>query len=272
MAVNPVGASEIINSVLRSWGIPQLRHEAMNLIQQGLSSDAIIVQLQESPAYKQRFAANAQRKAKGLPELSPADYISAEASYKDLLRQYGLPAGFYDQHSDLSNFIANDVSPSELDQRLQLAQQVWLNSADPGTRKAYKDYYNLTDGEVIAGILNPKQALPKLQHKVAAAQIGGAAENAGLGVGRYQAENLAARGISQAQATQGFQQIAQTEPTDQSIAHRFGTDFTQQQEINDVLLGDAAAAAKRKQLYASEKGLFDGSASASNNSLSSTGS
>jgi hypothetical protein len=97
-----------------------------------------------------------------LAQLSPADYINTETAYKQVLQQYGLPAGFYDSPSDLNDFIAKDVSPSELNTRAQAAQQVWLSN-DDAAKDTWRSWYGLSDGAAIASILDPKTALPIVQ-------------------------------------------------------------------------------------------------------------
>lgn len=57
-------------------------------------------------------------------------------------------------------------------------------------------------------------------------------------------------------AQTAYQQLAQSMPTDQSIAQRFGTTFDQTQEENDLLLHQGEAGTKRQTLYDEEKGLF----------------
>ena len=61
-----------ILNTLKSYGLESLAPALLKFIQQGYSEDTINVLLQETDAYKQRFAANESRRQKGLPVLSPA--------------------------------------------------------------------------------------------------------------------------------------------------------------------------------------------------------
>jgi hypothetical protein len=69
----------------------------------------------DSEAYKTRFAANeviAQRMkdGKGRPGdklLSPYEYIQAEAGYRRIMAEAGLPSGFYDTQDDFRRLIEN---------------------------------------------------------------------------------------------------------------------------------------------------------------------
>lgn len=258
-------ASTIIQQQLSQWGLDTLAGDVNDLIRQGYGTDAITLQLQQTTAYKQRFAANDARVKNGLGVLSPAEYISAENSYRQVLQNYGLPTGFYDSHDDFANFLANDVSPTEVDARAKAAQQVWL-STDTATQSAWKSYYGLTDGAAIASILDPDTALPTVQRMATASQIGGAATNNGLAAPDQQrAEQLADLGVSQSQAQKGYGQIAYTFADDKAAASRFGTSFNQTDAENAQLLGDGAALRKQSDITDAEKALFGGRASADNN-------
>lgn len=249
------GAAAIIKQYLDQWGISELYTDALKLIKQGLDDSAILVQLEDTQAFKTRFAANEDRKKKGLSVLTPAQYIANEDSYKQVLRQYGMPQGFYDSNSDVRKFLANDVSPAELASRAQNAQKIWL-SGNQDYRTVWKDYYGLSDGDAIAAMLDPATAMPIIDQRVTATQIGAAAKRQGLDVSAQRADQLQGLGVDENAALKGYASIADTQATDQNIAQRFGTTFTQAEEENDQLLGLASAQRKRKNLYKSETGLF----------------
>lgn len=267
MALNPTtaGAKAILQAQLRAWGLGVLADKAWEIKKQGYGDDAVMLQLSETKEYQQRFSANQQRVAKGLAALTPGDYIAAENSYRQVLQQYGLPSGFYDHQDDFHNFIANDVSPTEVKDRATVAQQVWL-SKDDATKQAWKSYYGLSDGAAIASILDPHKALPVVQRMAAAAQIGGAAHQNGLTNPTAQrAEQLADLGVTQQAAQKGYGQIAATLGDVQASASRFGTSFTQTDAENAQLLGQGPALRKQADIAAAEKALFGSRASADQN-------
>jgi hypothetical protein len=244
-------ASQIIKAQLDQWGLSSLADQVNNLIRQGYGQDAITLQLEATPEYKQRFSANDARMKAGLPVLTPAQYVATEASYRQVLQQYGLPSGFHDQPSDLAKFIANDVSPSELNTRAQDAQAVWL-SKDVGTRTAWTQMYGLSDGAAIASILDPDRALPIVQRMTAAAKIGGAALDNGLQADQARFEQYADLGVTQAQAQKAFGQIAQTFDSDRQSAARAGLSYSQVDAEQANLIGSGAASAKLQQVQDSE--------------------
>lgn len=267
--LNPeqTSAQGIIRDYLRQWGLEALMPDLNRLIREGLGAEAITLQLRETSAYKERFAANARREAAGLPVLSPAEYLAAEDAYRQVMRTYGLPASFYDQASDFHEFLAKDVAPEEVNARASAAQQTWLTT-DQAMRDTWRSFYGLTDGAAIASILDPDRALPIVQRMVTAAQLGATAARNGLAADRGRFESYADRGISADEAADGFAQIGQTLSTDQAIARRFGQTFTQAEAEAARITGTASAQRKQRELAQSEQALFDGRAAADSRSLS----
>lgn len=259
-------ASTILRDQLRQWGLLSLAPDLDRLIREGLGADAITIQLRETQAYKQRFAANDLREKAGLPVLSPAEYLAAEDGYRQALRSYGLPSSFYDTPEDFQKFLAKDVSPQEVDARAKAAQQTWLTT-DQSVRDTWQSFYGLTDGAAIASILDPERALPIVQRMATATQIGAKATQNGLVADRTRYEGYADQGITADQAAQGFAQIGQVEHTDQSIARRFGQTFTQTEEEQARIQGLASAQRKQRELASSETALFKGRASADQRTL-----
>ena len=71
------------------YGLTSLANKIRQLAVDGATEATITLQLQETPEYQQRFAANADRLKKGLSVLTPAEYINVEDSYRQVLRAYG---------------------------------------------------------------------------------------------------------------------------------------------------------------------------------------
>lgn len=261
------GAAAIINAQLAQWGITDLAKDVLKFLQEGLAPDALLIQLQDSDSYKRRFVGNEARKKAGLRILPPAEYVATETSLKGVLRAFGMPKGFYDSNDDIRKFIESDVSPSELQERASVAQQVWMTGPEEN-RKWWKDHYGLGDGAAIAAILDPQKALGLVQKQAQAAQLGGTAARQGLAVGTARAEQLVGAGVSADQAQQGYSQIAESLGTDAGIAQRFGSTVTQADEEDARLLGLASARRKLRDLQSAEGSLFGGRGSAGGGALS----
>lgn len=226
-------AYEALNNLFSSYGLDSLAPKIFDFIQKGYSADTISILLQDTPEYKQRFAGNEDRKKAGLPVLSPAEYLSVESSYRQIMRQGGLPPGFYDQASDFNDFIGKDLSPSELKSRVDLATQA-STLANPSYKEALNRIYGVDQAHLAAYFLDPERATPLLQKQAAAAQIGAEALKRGLDISSN-VEDYATAGITAQQAAQAYGQIAMELPDYQKIASQYGQGFTQNEFEHSIL-------------------------------------
>lgn len=259
-------AFDIINDQLNQWGIGELADAARQLILQGLDSNAVTIELQNTPQYQQRFSGNADRIKAGLPALTPAQYVATEQSYKQVLSQFGLPAGFYDSPQALHDFIAKDVSPQELQSRAQIAQQVWLSN-DADTKTAWRSFYGLSDGTAIANILDPKTALPIIQREANAAQAGGEMLRQGLSPDQQRLEGYSDQGYTVAQMDKGIQQTAAEQQTMGGLSQRFGIGYDQGTALDATIGNNATALATRQRLISNETALFSSRSAADSAAL-----
>jgi len=237
------------------------------MIQSNISPSQFSIELQNTDAYKKRFAANQSRIAAGLKALSPAEYIGLEDQYQNVMRNYGLPASYYSKDSmgtqaGFEKFLANDVSASELEDRIATAQQRVLNS-NPEVLQALKQFYpDINNADILAYTLDPQNALTNIKRKVTAAEIGGAALAQGLQAQGGTAESLAGLGITKAQAQQGYTDIAGLLPTASKLSDIYGqqpyTQATAEAEVFNTA-GASEAAARRKKLTSLETAQFSGS-------------
>lgn len=247
-----------LRSLFDSYGLGSLADKIYNYVKNGESADTISIQLQDAPEYKQRFAGNEARKANGLPVLSPADYLATETSYKQIMAAAGMPSGFYDQNSDFNNWIGKNISPSEIQNRVDMATQATILS-NPDYRKALNQM-GIDDAHLTAYFLDTNRALPYLQKAAATAQIGAEALRNNLQFDQSYAEQLATMGISADQARQGYQQIAGELDTMKALGSIYGSDWNQRQSEEAAFgsEGGAAAQAKQRRLLSAERGAFGG--------------
>jgi hypothetical protein len=261
-------AYDLLFSEFKQYGLDALVTPLKSLIEEGISPSEFTIRLRETDAYKKRFAANAQRVAKGLRSLSEAEYIGTEDQYQDVMRRYGMPESYYTKgelgiQSGFEKFLAGDVSAVELEDRIQTAQNRVLKS-NPEVAKALKEFYpGISNGDILSYVLDPANAIENIKRKVTAAEIGGAAIQSGLQTGMTRAEELAAAGITKQQAQQGFQTVAEVAPRGGQLAAIYGeTPYTQQTAEQEVfgLAGSTEAAKQRKKLTSLETAAFSGSA------------
>jgi hypothetical protein len=243
-----------------------------DLAMSGAGADTISLQLQQSDAYKARFAGNETRRAAGLNVLSPAEYIATENAYDQILRASGVPTGFYNSSAEKAKLIGADVSASELQSRVDLAAKS-ISGADPFYTQQLQNLYGLSQGDMIAHVLDPAAAMPLLQQQAQSTTIAAAAARNATNINLTTAQQLAGMGITQAQAEQGFGNIANQLPGMQAIASRYqgygdaGTVGTglQAATFGAPVGGETAAQAEArlKRLQTQEVSAFGGSAGAS---------
>ena len=260
-------AYNILYKKFSEYGLGSLVEPLQKYIQDGLSDDEFTLRLRETPAYQQRFGANKQRIGKGLAALSEAEYIKMEDQYQEVMRQYGLPESYWSKDSmgtqkGFEQLLANDVSNTELEDRLMVAQDRVLKS-NPEVLKTLKDFYpDIKDGDILAYTLDPKNAIKEIQRKVTAAEIGGAAmQQKGLTTSLSRAEELQKYGVDKAAATEGYSTIGAGLQRGSELASIYGeSPYTQATAESEVfkLTGAQEARKQRQKVTGLEKATFGG--------------
>ena len=271
-------AYDLLKSQFDQFGLGALVEDLKGLILKDVAPAQFTLELRASEAYQDRFAANKTRVNKGLRAISEAEYIKIEDQYQSVIRNYGLPAsyserGLHGRQEGFEQFIGNDISSTELEDRIIAGKSRVLN-ADAGTLKALKDFYpDIRDGDILAYVLDPIKGLKDIQRKVTAIEISGAAITAGLETSAERAMSLEKSGVDKQSAQAGFQAIGEILPRAQQLSSVFKQDpFTQATAESEVfgLTGQSAAAKKRRKLtdleqteFAKQSGVTRGSLSRS---------
>ena len=262
------------------FGLGGLVEPLKGFITEGLSKAEFTLRLRDTDAYKKRFAANAQRIQKGLRALSEAEYINLEDQYQDVMRRYGLPASYYargdmGRQEGFEKFIGGDVSPVELEDRIQTAQRRVLNAA-PQIKNALTQYYGdeISNGDILAYVLDPAKAIENIKRKVTAAEIGAGAMQAGLTTGVSRAEELQRYGVTGEQARTGYQTIGEFLPRASQLGDIYAKQgmgpFTQTTAEAEVFgtPGGVEAAQKRRRITELEQAQFGGTSGVTGGALS----
>jgi hypothetical protein len=192
-----------LNRVLNDYGLGSLGKTVQRWLIEGLSEDEITQRIRETNEFKQRFPAIEERRKKGLPALSPGEYVAYERNVAQLMRAAGLPRGFYDSTEDFTRFLTNDVSLAELGDRVTLAANAAFKM--PAEDRAALERWGLGPGDMTAFWLDPDKAQPLLERRFAAAQLAGTASRSGFGaLNERTATGLATLGVTQEEAERGF--------------------------------------------------------------------
>jgi hypothetical protein len=259
-------AYDLLYAQFSAYGLGSLVEPLRGLIQSGASPAEFTIKLRESDAYKKRFSANPQRISKGLKAISEAEYLGLEDQYQNILRNAGLPESYW-KRGDLgvqegfTNFIANDVSAVELEDRVSTAQQRVL-FANPEVSIALKTFYpDISNGDLLAYALDPTKGLEQIKRRITAAEIGSSAVQLGLATNVTDAEYLARYGVNKAQAQQGYGTIAGGLQRGSQLASIYGenpyTQTTAEREVFNVP-GAQESRAQRQKLTGLEKATFGG--------------
>jgi hypothetical protein len=259
-------AYDILYNQFNQYGLGALVEDIKYLIQSNVSPSQFSLELQNTKAYQNRFAANKDRIAKGLSALSPAEYIGLEDQYQNVMRNYGLPASYYTKdatgkQAGFEKFLAGDVSASELEDRISTAQKRVLN-ANPEVTTALKQFYpDITNADILAYTLDPTQGLESIKRKVTAAEIGGAALQSGLATNLSRAEELQKYGVDKAAATAGYSTIGAGLQRGSELASIYGespyTQATAEQEVFNIS-GAQEARKQRQKVTGLERATFGG--------------
>jgi hypothetical protein len=157
-------------------------------------------------------------------------------------------------------------------------------NASKEIKDTLKTYYGdvIADGDILAYALDPKKALEDIKRKVTTAEIGGAAQMAGLNqitadttaaqkaAMRARSEEIAAAGITKETAQQQYGTIAELAQRGGQLADIYKQQpYGQAQAESEVfnLTGQTEAARQRKKIKALETSAFSGSSGAAKGAL-----
>lgn len=282
---NPVGittgatpeqtdAQAYIASFLREYGLESLSDWAWQRIIAGDSPTIIVQELYKRPEFRSRFPAYFARRDRGLAPMSPAQIVDYENRARQLFRQYGIPEGFWDTTEELQEFITNDLSLAELNDRIQLAAQIYFDTDQTAREELHRLYgISMTPGQEIAFILDEAKALPLIQRQVTAAAISATSRRTTYGpLSAAEAEDLYSLGVTPQQAAQGFSSLATqrelfaplpgeefaagTISRAEQLAAQFGSNTVAQERIIRAAERRVAAFRGRTQFVESREGVL----------------
>jgi hypothetical protein len=202
---------DLVRRELEFYGLEGLTDRVLATLEEydQIGPDLFMARIRETPEYQRRFRGNQLLRSRGMNVLSEAEYVATETAYRNLMRNAGLPQGYYDSPDDFAELIGGGVSPAELSARVVEGYRE-LAAADQTVRDQMRALYGLTDGEMVAYFLDPDRALPVIERQVATARLGAAAARQGFAetVDREAFERMSALGITEQQATEVFGTLA----------------------------------------------------------------
>ena len=257
-------AFKLIESTMRSYGFnAEELKEIVDYINKGLLNpnlgpNQLVLELRNLGAYKTRFAGNETRRSKGLNALTESAYLQQEDAYSEVLRQYGVQR--FSTREQFASLIGNDISNTELGKRVNIAVNR-VQQSDPTILTQLKQFYNITDSDIVAYYLNPKEMLPELEAKTTQAEIGSAAAQFNLNIDLNKAKELQQYGVDLAGARAGYEEIAARLPRAKELSDIYkqsGIKYDQAIAEQETFKGTASAKRARERLKELETGAFSG--------------
>lgn len=182
-------AHALLRNVFRSFGLTErsLATWALEQLVMGSSIDQILLELETRPEYERAFPeikARREQAAKTgvqLEPLSPAEILAYRTEARALMHSFGVPANLYQQNEDFFDLIVGDVSLAELQARLELTE-ARVRHAPPEVREAFSQIYGFgaTDEALFTFMVDPDNALPRLEEMARSAEVSGAAARYGF--------------------------------------------------------------------------------------------
>lgn len=229
-------AKALMTDYLHQYGLDSLGDWAWSEIQSGKTLTQVTLDLRNQPAYKARFPAMDARRAAGLPPITEAQYIQSEGQFRDIMRSNGMPPGFWDNPSDYTGLIANDISPVELQHRVQ---DGWakVTNAPPAVRQIFGQWFGPEgDTALAAYFVDPTKAEALLTKAADEARTGGYATLFGMNVTQSRAEQIYNFGKTSDQAIQAMNQLNPLTPLFSETVSE-NKDYTKENEGLNATLG-----------------------------------
>ena len=254
-----MSAFDWMRQMLRTYGLDSLAGNIEDWIRDGITDAAELeLRLQQTDEWKIRFAGNEELRRAGLPVLSVSEYLSVERAYAQVMKNYGLPTGFFDDPSDFAGFIGKSVSPSELQTRVQMYSDV-AKREDPAVISQLQAL-GLSEGDILSYFVDAERAMPILQRKYQQTLIGAASRRAGVATDNDYLGHLADIGVTEQEAITGFGATRELADTYGQLGSIHGESYTAADASREVFESDATAKKKRKRLASRERAAWSGEA------------
>lgn len=195
------GAHALLNNFLAQFGLGQLADWAWKTYTSVGGGDVgmrlVQANLPNQQAFKTRFPAIAERTAKGLPAITPADYMNYETTLRQAFSAHGLPLP--SQGAQFENMVrtllVNDVSAAEVvNQRIGSAFDRVANAPIEVRQAAERMWGVNGDSALAAYFLDPNINAAELDRRSKSAEVAGTAMRFGIDINADRADRLTSLG------------------------------------------------------------------------------
>lgn len=238
-------------------------------ITEDVPAEAITLNIRGQKFYQERFAGNEALRKKGLPELTPEQYLLFERQYSEVLRQSGLER--LATRQNFASLIGGEVSNVELQDRVTNVYSRIVN-ADAALRselQTLKSSTNITDADLAESLLMGKEGASILKRKISMAEIGAEFTPRGL-KSALGAEELVNLGVTREQARAGAEMARIGTERLGVLSDVYGVSKTGLQAELETEAFKGLESQRRRKLTEMEKSAFAGSAGTGTPSLGRT--
>jgi hypothetical protein len=279
-AENRRSAYAILEKEFKDNGLDSLVPDIKKFMTEGYSSEEASLMLPDTTAYKTRFIGNEGRKKLGLSVYNPAQYLTAEQTYRDLFNQYSL--GELANQETYSALIGGAVSLDEAKARVDNVFTK-IDNAPDALKTQLSNYfggYGVGDptkqrSQIALALMKGTEGISQLDTNLRKAQIRTGAAMSNVNVAEENVsqleKQLTTAGMSTEQignlAKEAYANIAEVQPTTEKLAQIYNEDTS---NLSNELQQEAffgLASQRRKKLQEREKSTFGGQAGTSTASL-----
>lgn len=252
-------AQQDFKAALGELGLADLAEEVDNMIKQDFTVAQIKMELPKTASYQLRFPGMKALRDAGRA-INEATYISNEKGYLQTLRAYGLDTNILGSRSALGTYIANEVSPREFEERVNLAST--RVNENPDVLETFKSFYPEVDKSgVITYLLNPKAGMAVIKKQVRTSEIGAAAAAAGfardlMGISNIETLLPAIGETAYAGLRTEFQRARQLAQSQRRLAQIENQSYSDLEAIGAVVGDDAAKMLASERRAAREAARF----------------
>jgi hypothetical protein len=260
------------SNTLKALGLPQnLVDELDNMIKQDYTKSQMYLELQKTPAWKERFP-GMEGLAKAGKAVDAGQYISMEKGFLQTLDYYGIDKKIFGTTAELGKQIGNLVSPKAFEDRVALAAQDV--EANPDVLAELNLYYGVDKSAAITYLLNPEIGIDIIKRQARAAEIGAKAAKSKFDFGTSKEGYGVAESFINAAGTMdlqsldvAFQQSRQLAGNQGKLAAIEGADYNDLQAVSAILGKDQAAILDSQRRAAREAARFGGGSGLGSGSL-----
>jgi hypothetical protein len=259
-------ALEDFKANLNLAGLGSLTSTIDEYIKQDLTASQIKINLLGTEAYKQRFP-GMKALADAGKAVNEATYISMERGMVSVLKAYGLDDKVFGTTEKLGGIIANQVSVTEFENRVQMATDRVKKNSD--VLASLNQYYGVDITGAVSYLLDPKLGMDIVKKQIRASELGAAANMYNFNLSQTEAESyINVSGTSDLNALkESFGKARTLADTQQRLSQIEGTKYSELEAVAVTLGQDQQRQLESQRRALREQARFAGQSGISSSSL-----